>query len=158
VQRPIGAQGASPTLMTMITSTGHDQLSTITSRSTYNGRSDLTPECHNSENQRQSQETISESAQLRLQCFYLSEVHLSQFACTPTALATSKKPTCGGMVQLLIPDTLLERRIPTDEDQSTNEALPRQERLPKRSELTEKSPYDCRTLRMRSFASIEANL
>jgi len=46
------------------------------------------------------------------------------------------------MVQLLIPDTLLERRIRTDEDQSKNEALSRRERLPKRSALTEKSPYD----------------
>ena len=31
------------------------------------------------------------------------------------------------MVRLLKPDTLLERRIPTDEAQSTNEALSRQE-------------------------------
>ena len=46
------------------------------------------------------------------------------------------------MVPLLIPDTLLERRIPTDEAQSTIEALSRQERLPKRSALTEKTPYD----------------
>jgi len=107
----------------MIMSTGQDQLGHI-------------------EIQRQSRETIYESAKLRLHFFQLSGVHLSQFACTPTALATPKKPTCGGMVRLLIPDTLLERRIPTDEDQSTKEALSRQERLPKRFALTEMTPYD----------------
>jgi len=87
-------------------------------------------------------ETIYEPAKLQLHFFQSSGVHLSQFACTPTALATSKKPTCGGMVRLLIPDTLLERRIRTDEDQSTNEGLSRQECQPKRSALTEKTPYD----------------
>jgi len=46
------------------------------------------------------------------------------------------------MVRLLIPDTLLEQRIPTDEDQSTIEALLPPKRLPKRSALTEKTPYD----------------
>ena len=126
----------------MITSTGHDQLSAITSRSTYNGRSDRTPKGGHIAIQRQSRETIYESAKLRLHFFQLSGVHLAQFACTPTALATSKKPTCRSILQLLIPDTLLERRIPTDEDQSTNEALSRQERLPKRSALTEETPYD----------------
>jgi len=54
-QRAIGAQGSSPTVKTMIMSTGHDQLSAITSRSTYDGRSDLTPECGHIENQERSQ-------------------------------------------------------------------------------------------------------
>jgi len=82
----------------------------------------------NAVNQWRSPETNSESAQLQLPSFYLSEVHLSWFACTHTALATSKKPTCGGILRPLIPtDTLFERSIPTEEDQSTNEArlLPR---------------------------------
>jgi hypothetical protein len=94
----------------MIMSTGQDQLAHI-------------------EMQKKIRQTIYESAKLRLHFFQLSGLHLSQFACTPTALATSKKTTCGGMVRLLIPDTLLERRIRTDEEQSTNEALSRQERL-----------------------------
>ena len=52
-------------------------------------------------------------------------MHLSQLACTPTALVTSKKPTSRGILWRLIPtDTLLERRsIPMEEDQSTNKAL-----------------------------------
>jgi len=50
-----------------------------------------------------------DQSQLRLHSFYLSEVHLSQFVCTPTALATSTKPTCGGFLRPRIPtDTLLE--------------------------------------------------
>jgi hypothetical protein len=123
------------------------QLSAITSRSTYNGPSDLTAEYGHVESQERSQRLFTsqqsyESAQLGLHFFPLSEVHLSQFACTPKVLATPKKPTCGGMVRLHIPDTLLERRIPTDEDQSTKEALSRQERLPKRFALTEMTPYD----------------
>ena len=123
----------------MITSTGHDLLSAITSRSTYNGR-DLTHEGGHIKIQRQSRETIYESAKLRIHFVQLSGVHLSQFACTPTALATSKKPTCGGMVQLLIPDTLLERRVPTDEDHSMNEALSRQERLNEQVHLRRRHP------------------
>jgi hypothetical protein len=128
----------------MITSTSipTSQLSAITSPSTYNGRSDLTPEGGHIAIQRQSRETMYESAKLRLHFFQLSGVHHSQFVCTPTALATSKKPTCGGMVRLLIPDIQLERRIPTDEDQSTNEALYHKERLPKPSAHTEETPYD----------------
>ena len=39
----------------MIVSLGQDQLSAITSPSTYNGQSDLTPECVHIMNQRQSQ-------------------------------------------------------------------------------------------------------
>jgi len=96
------------------------QLSVITSRRTYNRWSDLTHECRNIENQRRSRETIYDSIQLGLHFFQLSEVHLSQFACTPTALATSKKPTCGGMVWLRIPDTLPEWPIRTEEDLPPN--------------------------------------
>ena len=70
-------------------------------------------------------------------------VHLSQFACTPTALTTPKKPTCGVFLQPLIPrDTVFEQSIPTEEDYSTNEALSlRHEPLQKRSALTEITPY-----------------
>jgi len=39
----------------MNTSTGHDQLSAITSQSTYNGWCDLTPECGHIENPEGSQ-------------------------------------------------------------------------------------------------------
>jgi hypothetical protein len=126
----------------MGTSIHTSQLSAITSPGTYNGRSDLTSEGGHIAIQKQSGESIFEAAKLRLHFLQLSGVHLSQFACTPTALATSKKPTCGAVVQLLIPDSLLERRIPTDKDLSTNEALSRQEGLPKRRSPTEQTPND----------------
>jgi len=109
----------------MTTSTRHDQLSAITSRSTYNGRSDLTPEGGHIAIQRQSRETIYESAKLRLHFFQLSGVHLSQFACTPTALATSKKPTCRSILRPTYGYSYLRRRI-----------------WPERSALTEETPYE----------------
>ena len=55
-------------------------------------------------------QTNSESAQLQLHFIQWSGVHLSQSACTPTALATSKKPTCRTSTANL---WLL---IPTEED------------------------------------------
>ena len=57
-------------------------------------------------------ESIDQSAQSRLHFFQLSEVHLSQVVYTPTALATSKEPTCRSMF-----------RIPTEEDLCMNEVL-----------------------------------
>jgi len=70
-QRVSGTQGSSLTVKTRIMSTSipTSQLGAITSPSTYNGRSDLTPECRNIENRSRSLQTISESAQLRLQSF-----------------------------------------------------------------------------------------
>jgi len=117
------------------------QLSGINSRSTYNGQSNLTPQCSHIENQGEVRDDLRAS---NVTTTFLPIQHSapSQFDCTPTALATSKKPSCGGMVQLLIPDTILERKIRTDEDESTNEALSLYERLPQRSALTEKSAYD----------------
>jgi len=127
----------------MITSTTipTSQLSAISSPSTYNGRSNLTPQCGHIENQGEVRDDLRAS-KVTTTFLPIERSAPSQFACTPTALATSKKSTCGGMVRLLIPDTLLERRIPTDEDQSMNEALSRQERLHEGSALTEKKPYD----------------
>jgi len=95
--RWIGTQGTSLTLKTMIMSMGQDQLSPITSPSTYNGGSDLT--LNNAYWESRRSQTIYKSAQSRLHFFQYSKVHLSQFACTPTALATSKKPTCRSILQ-----------------------------------------------------------
>jgi len=75
------------------------QLSAITSPSTYNGRSALTPECCNIENQRRSQRCFTSQNSYDYNPSILSEVHLSQFACTPTALATSKMPTCRSILR-----------------------------------------------------------
>jgi len=54
-----------------------------------------------------------DQSQLRLHSFYLSEVHLLQLACTPTALATLKKPTCRSILRPIIP---LDRSMPTETD------------------------------------------
>jgi len=83
----------------------------------------------------------------------MSEVHLSQFACTATALAPSTKPTCG--CNPMATDTYgytiraeqaygdkqyYQRNPPTEEDQSMNKARLPPERLHERSALTEKTP------------------
>jgi hypothetical protein len=99
-------------------------VSAIASRSNLHWTEWSYPWIDNPGNQRRSWEKIYESAQLRQDSFSLSEVRLSQFACTPTALATSKKPTCGGIQLPLTPtDTLFEQSIPMEEDQSMKEVL-----------------------------------
>jgi len=91
-QRPNGAQGASPTLKTMITST-RPFLRVNGARSPVQAPTmgvviiPLNAEISKTKGE---VETIYESAQLRLHFFQLSEVHLSQFACTPTALAIAR--------------------------------------------------------------------
>jgi hypothetical protein len=127
------------------------QLSAIISRRTYNGWSDLTPECGQFEHQMRSQQTNCESAQLQLHSFYFSEFHRLQLPCTPTALATSKKPTCAGIRRPTLPtDTLSVRSTATDIDNTIHEThlrrrisllknhSSRRERLHKRSALMEK--------------------
>jgi len=52
-----------------------------------------------------------ESAQLRVQSFYMSKVHLSLFVCTPTALAISKKPTCRSILWPTYGYSYLRRKI-----------------------------------------------
>jgi hypothetical protein len=69
-------------------------------------------------------ETIYESTQLRLLSFYLSEVHLSQLGCTPTAVATLKMPTSRAILRWIIPtDMLLVRSTPTELDNTTNKPI-----------------------------------
>ena len=177
VQRPIGAQDASPAMTTFITITGRKS-PTLPMREIEYDRSNWVrtpflpvnwarssardaatewsyPWINNINNQRRSRETIYESAQLLLLSFYLSWVHLSQLACTPIALATSKEPTSWGILRRLIPtDTLLERRrIPMEEDQCTNEAL-----LPPRTFARAKCPYGDDTLRLKHIYNEKLSL
>jgi len=56
-------------------------------------------------------ETIYQSAQLWLHFFRLSEVHLSEFACPPIALPTSKKPTYRSILRQTYGYSYLRRRI-----------------------------------------------
>jgi len=117
------------------------QLSVIINPSSYSRQSDLSPECRNIEHQRRSQETISESAQLQLQSFYLSEVHLSQFACTPTALTTLEKPACRSILRPTYSYSYLRRRI-----------------WHERCALTEETPYESSSLTATNIGPSEVHL
>jgi len=112
-QRPNGAQGASLKLKTMITST-RPSLRVNGARSpveapTMDGV--VIPLSATISKTKGDAEMIYQSAQLRLHFFRLSEVHLSQFACPPTALPTSKKPTYRSILRQTYGYSYLRRRI-----------------------------------------------
>jgi len=69
-------------------------LGMITSPITYTAWSDFISACSKIKNHRRSRETMYQSAKLQPNFLYLTKVHLSQVACTPTALPSWKKPTC----------------------------------------------------------------
>lgn len=137
VQGRISARGKSSSITTIVTSTGHDN-SILPSRDiqfnrhisvwttflrvngdqsavrglTNNGK--ILPFNRQDWEVRRSWQTIYKSPQLRLHSIQLSEVLQRQWACTPTALATSTKHTCAGIRRPL---------TPTEEDQPMQEAL-----------------------------------
>jgi len=90
------------------------QLRVIISWRTYNGRSDVNPECGQFENRRRSQEANYQAAKLGLDAIWLSEFNRLQLACTPIPRPTTKKPTGRRILRPL---------TPTEEDQPTKDAL-----------------------------------
>jgi len=129
------------------------QLSVTTSPSTYNGGSDLTPQCQLSKTKGKDDRRFR-SRQCYdylpfnwVKCTYLSIV------CISTALATSKKLTCSSILQPTYSYSYLMRTIcPWQKDPYCHE------RLQKRSASMETTLYHGSTLRMWSFPSIDENL